>query len=269
MLKTDGKLWVSADYPHIRIPKRMLNDQQYIHLSAEAKLIYAAMMDRTSLSYKNQNGFKNSNGEIFIFFSQIQIMNLLNCGHDKASKVQRELIDANLIKVTRRGIGKPYEIVVYPTDWRLLRETKNEQSDNSMRNSEKTDYSLCGKIEDNNTEYSNHEIINPEYYLRRYLMYEIEYDELIQEYNPKDVNKIVDVAVSTICQETESVLVGNVLLSADKVKQRLRELKKDHVWNVLKKIKDVNFTNEHLDKWILNTLYESIMIQVNKEERNI
>ena len=117
--------------------------------------------------------------------------------------------------------------------------------------------------------YSNHEIINPEYYLRRYLMYEIEYDELIQEYNPKDVNKIVDVAVSTICQETESVLVGNVLLSADKVKQRLRELKKDHVWNVLKKIKDVNFTNEHLDKWILNTLYESIMIQLNKEERNI
>lgn len=269
MLKIDEKLWVSADYPHIRIPKRMLYDPKYRQLSPEAKIVYGAMMNRTSLSFKNQGSFKNEKDEIFIYFAQGEIMKLLGCGHDKASKVQRELIDANLIKVKRRGIGRPYEIVLYPIDWRPLRETKNEQSENSMWNSEKTDYSLCEKIEGNDTEHSNYEIINPEYYLRRYLMYKIEYDELVREYNPNDVNKIMDVAISTICQETESILVGNMLLPADKVKERLRELKKDHILNVLKRTEDIDYTNRYLDGWILNALYESIMIQLKIEERKI
>lgn len=66
MLNIDGKYWVSADYPHIRIPKRILSDPHYKSLSPEAILMYGAMLDRTSLSRKNQAHFKNDKDEIFI-----------------------------------------------------------------------------------------------------------------------------------------------------------------------------------------------------------
>lgn len=261
MLNINGKLWVLADYAHIRIPKRMLRDPQYKLLSPEAKMVYGAMMDRTSLSHNNQSIFKNSSGEIFIFFSQSEIMHLLGCGHDKATKVQKELIDKGLIKVKRRGVGRPYEIVLQPVDWRLPQKNENKQSEKPLCDSGKADYSLCDNTADNNTEYINPDIMDLKYHLCRYLKHEIDYDELICQYDPPIIDRILDVASNTICQETESILLSNILVPAETIKESLRNLKKGHILYAIKKIKNATYTKDHSDIFILNALYESIKRQ--------
>ena len=256
-MEIDGKYWVSADYPHIRIPKRILCDQQYLSLSPEALVTYASMMDRTSLSHKNRDKFKNSKNEIYIYYPQHEIMSLLGCGHDKAAKVLQELIKAKLIKVRRHGIGRPYEIVLIPIDWRTVQKNKNKQPEKSLQVSEKTDYSLCGKVDGNNTDINNSESNDSEYYLRNFLKSKISYDELIHKYEPTVINRILDVAVNTLSQEEETFDVGNRPVQADLVKEKLRNLRKEQILYVIRKIKNATYTTDHSDAFILNALYES------------
>ena len=259
-MNIDGKMWVSADYPHLRIPKRLLTDQQFQMLSPEAVVTYAAMMDRTSLSKKNQGKFTNSKNEIFIYYPQHEIMELLGCGHDKAAKVLRELIDARLIKVRRCGIGKPYEIVLIPIDWRTIRKNKNEQPEKPLRDSEETDYSLCGKTDGNNNDINNYELSNCEYDIRNYLKGEIRYEELIHDHDPILINRILDVAVNALLQETDGLLNREKSIPAEILRKKLRNLGMSHILYVIKKIKNATYTTEHSDTFILNALYEAISI---------
>ena len=257
MLYIDGKFWVSADYPHIRIPKRMLSDPQYGLLSPDAKMLYGAMMNRTSLSHKNQDTFTNENKEVFIYFAQSEIMQLLGCGHDKASKVLRELVDANLVRVKRRGVGRPYEIVLQPVDWRMRQKKEKEQSEKPLRNSDKSDYALCGKVEDNNTEYSYYKTNDIEDCIQSRFRDEIEYDDLIRKYDSAVIDRIIEVVMNTFRQETKSFLIRGEPVPAEWVKERLWKLKKENILYALRKIKNATYTTDHSDIFILNALYES------------
>ena len=80
-----------------RIPKALFTDSYFKDLSSDAKILYGLMLDRMSLSIKNQ-WFDDKN-RAYIYFSIEDIMELLNCGRNKAIKSMRELDDET-------GIGK-------------------------------------------------------------------------------------------------------------------------------------------------------------------
>ena len=82
-------------------------------LSSDAKILYGLMLDRMSLSIKNQ-WFDDKN-RAYIYFSIEDIMELLNCGRNKAIKSMRELDDETgigLIEKRRQGFGKVNVIYV-------------------------------------------------------------------------------------------------------------------------------------------------------------
>ena len=251
-----GKFWVSADYPHIRIPK-LLFDEQFQSLSPEAKLIYGAMMDRTSLSYRNRDTFTNREKEIYIYFPQSEIMEIIGCGHDKAGKVLKELVEANLLKVRRRGIGRAYEIVLLPIDWRVLRKNRNEPSEKPMQDNEKPEDLLSGNTARNNTEGSNSDTNDPEYYLSRFVKSAIKYDELVAENDSAVVNRILEVMVHTIGAESAFFLIHDQAIEAEIIKDELRFMKKGNVQFVIKKLKNSAYIGDHTDVYILNALMES------------
>lgn len=255
-MRIDGKYWVAADFSHLRIPKQLLEEIPYRSLSPEGKLLYGAMLDRTNLSHKNRDKFTNREREIYIFYPQAEIMDLLGCGHDKASKVLDELEKMRLIKTRRRGIGRPYEIVLIPIDWRAQK-NKNEQPEKPLRDSDKSDHSLCGKVDGNNTDINNYESNNSDYYLRNYLKHEIGYDELTRKHDPTVIDRILDVAVNTLSQEVKTFQVRNNPVQADLVKEKLRNLRKEQILYVIRKIKNATYTTDHSDAFILNALYES------------
>ncbi|MEF2694880.1 MAG: DUF6017 domain-containing protein, partial [Blautia wexlerae] len=79
----------------------------------DAKILYGLMLDRMSLSIKNQ-WFDDKN-RAYIYFSIEDIMELLNCGRNKAIKSMRELDDETgigLIEKRRQGFGKVNVIYV-------------------------------------------------------------------------------------------------------------------------------------------------------------
>lgn len=98
---------------HVKLFKDLFENQK-LHeaLSLDAKVLYAFLVDRTSLSRKNGKKWELPSGETYVIFKQEETMKLLKCGHDKASKVARELEENGLIKRLPQGLGKPHLIIV-------------------------------------------------------------------------------------------------------------------------------------------------------------
>ncbi len=98
-----------ANEAFFKMPKVLFTDK-YKSLSAEAKLLYGLMLDRMQLSAIN--GWCDKNREIFIFYTIAETSEVLGCGHDKATKLQRELVKHNLLCRKYQGKGKPAKLYV-------------------------------------------------------------------------------------------------------------------------------------------------------------
>ena len=94
-----------------KMPKVLFTDE-YKDLSAEAKLLYGLMLDRMQLSAIN--GWCDKNGEVFIFYTIAETSEILGCGHDKATRLQRELETYNLLRRRYQGKGRPAKLYVLP-----------------------------------------------------------------------------------------------------------------------------------------------------------
>ena len=100
-------------YSFYRIPKLLFKNEYFKNLSSDAKILYGLMLDRMSLSIKNQ--WFDEQNRAYIYFSIEDIMDLLNCGRNKAVKSLQELDDENgigLIEKRRKGFGKANIIYV-------------------------------------------------------------------------------------------------------------------------------------------------------------
>ncbi|SHK10726.1 Replication initiator protein A (RepA) N-terminus [Hespellia stercorisuis DSM 15480] len=100
-------------YTFYRIPKLLFTHEYFRELSSDAKILYGLMLDRMSLSIKNE-WFDDQN-RAYIYFSVENIMELLNCGKNKAVKILQELDSEQgigLIEKRRQGFGKANVIYV-------------------------------------------------------------------------------------------------------------------------------------------------------------
>ena len=98
-----------TDMIFIFLSQQMLMNE-YKNLSAEAKLLYGLMLDRMNLSAIN--GWCDKNGEVFIFYTIAETSEMLGCGHDKATRLQRELETYNLLRRKYQGKGRPAKLYV-------------------------------------------------------------------------------------------------------------------------------------------------------------
>jgi len=74
-------------------------------LQQEAKILYGLMLDRVSLSLKNM--WIDKSRRVYIIFTLKEVMDTLNCGDKKATRLMGELEKCGLIERDRRGLGKP------------------------------------------------------------------------------------------------------------------------------------------------------------------
>lgn len=111
-------------YSFYRIPKALFQDEYFRCLSSDAKILYGLMLDRMSLSIKNQ--WFDAKNRAYIYFSIEDIMELLNCGRNKAIKSLQELdseTGIGLIEKKRQGFGKTN--IIYVKSF-MIEEAKQE-----------------------------------------------------------------------------------------------------------------------------------------------
>ena len=90
-----------------------MTETRYSALSVSAKLLYSLLLDRTSLSIRNN--WRDDAGRVYIYFTVKEICGEFHCCRDTAMKLLAELDSRNgigLIDRIRQGQGKPDRIYV-------------------------------------------------------------------------------------------------------------------------------------------------------------
>ena len=108
---------LSASY--IPFPRFLMEDS-LADLSNDAKVLYALMLDRASIS--KVNGFIEADGTIRLYFTVAQAQKKLHRSRQCVTHIFRELEYSGLICRKKQGLGKPALITLnYPSNAKLIR----------------------------------------------------------------------------------------------------------------------------------------------------
>ena len=107
---------LSASY--IPFPRFLIEDC-FAELTNDAKVLYALMLDRASIS--RQNGYVEPDGTIRLYFTLEQAQTKLHRSRQSATRIFRELEYSGLIIRKKQGLGRPALITLnYPSDAKLI-----------------------------------------------------------------------------------------------------------------------------------------------------
>lgn len=120
----------SERYNFFIIPKLLLKDARFSHISADAKLLYGLLLDRNSLSQKN--GWLDAENRVYIIYTIEEMKKDLGCATEKISKVLKELESIGLIYRKRNGRGKANYI--YVMDYMAIYRKEGDVSDCHFKN---------------------------------------------------------------------------------------------------------------------------------------
>lgn len=232
-------------FSFFRIPKALFQEQRFQDLSTDAKTLYGILLDRMSLSVRNE--WFDKKGRVFIIFTIEDVKRTLRCADNKATRLLRELEEFGLIERKRRGQGKP--CLVY------VKNFSAESSKESVKNRDNDD--SCGskiacqdpvksrgiKKKENKTEMNNTNLIlsdesekmkNREL-LEEYFSHSLEMDLLLRLY-PDDEDtlyQIVNLLVDTCDSKRKLIRIAGDDKPAEVVLSRLKKLNADHIRFVL------------------------------------
>ena len=256
-------------FSFFRIPKALFQEQRFQDLSTDAKTLYGILLDRMSLSVKNE--WFDKKGRVFIIFTIEDVKRTLRCADNKATRLLRELEKFGLIERKRRGQGKP--CLVY------VKNFSAESSKESVKNRDNDD--SCGskiacqdpvksrgiKKKENKTEMNNTNLIlsdesekmkNREL-LEEYFSRSLEIDLLLRLY-PDDEDtlyQIVDLLVDTCATNRKLLHIAGDDKPAEVVRSRFMKLNADHIRFVLKCLAENSSPIRNMKQYLLASLYNA------------
>ena len=99
-----------------------LYEPPYNVLSDKAKQIYMFLFDRRTLSI--QNKWFDEKGDVFVYYTNEQLMGKLNCSKPTIISAKKELADMQLLREVRQGVNKPNRLYISGSKKTLLQEVK-------------------------------------------------------------------------------------------------------------------------------------------------
>ena len=256
-------------FSFFRIPKALFQEQRFQDLSTDAKTLYGILLDRMSLSVRNE--WFDKKGRVFIIFTIEDVKRTLRCADNKATRLLRELEEFGLIERKRRGQGKP--CLVY------VKNFSAESSKESVKNRDNDD--SCGskiacqdpvksrgiKKKENKTEMNNTNLIlsdesekmkNREL-LEEYFSHSLEMDLLLRLY-PDDEDtlyQIVNLLVDTCATNRKLLHIAGDDKPAEVVRSRFMKLNADHIRFVLKCLAENSSPIRNMKQYLLASLYNA------------
>ena len=256
-------------FSFFRIPKALFQEQRFQNLSTDAKTLYGILLDRMSLSVKNE--WFDKKGRVFIIFTIEDVKKTLRCADNKATRLLRELEGFGLIERKRRGQGKP--CLVY------VKNFSAESSKENVKNRDNDDY--CGskiacqdpvkargiKKKENKTEMNNtNPILSDESekmknreLLEEYFSHSLEIDLLLRLY-PDDEDtlyQIVNLLVDTCATNRKLLRIAGDDKPAEVVCSRFMKLNADHIRFVLKCLAENSSPIRNMKQYLLASLYNA------------
>lgn len=257
------------------MPNFLLEEPFRKHLSNDAIVLYMYLYDLAYLSYENSRNKKgderpywvNKYGELFVHCTLKTICEKLNCGHDKAAKVLRELEDVRLIIKRSRGNGHAAQIVLLDPDFRIGKSdaVASEKPKLEVRESRN---SRSGKADTNNTDKINTNIISVNHppqksygreEVEQEIIENIAFDVLwadFPEYRDT-LTGILEVIVDTICSGKETMSINGADHDIEEVRKRFYALDDMDIRYLIDKIRDMDSPIKSFHGFCRTLLFES------------
>ena len=252
-----------------RIPKALFQEQRFQNLSTDAKTLYGILLDRMSLSVKNE--WFDKQGRVFIIFTIEDVKRALCCADNKATKLLRELENFGLIERKRRGLGKPSLVYVKNFSSDLSNERvqnrENHESGSPKNACQDPPKSRCNKNKKSKTERNNtNPILSDELekmknrkLLEEYFSRSLEI-ELLLRLCPDDEDtlyQIVNLLVDICATNRKLLHIAGDDKPAEVVRSRFMKLNADHIRFVLKCLAENSSPIRNMKQYLLAFLYNA------------
>ena len=279
-------------YSFYKIPKLLFTEEYFIKVSVEAKVLYGLMLDRMSLSMKNQ--WFDTEGRAYIYYSLEDIMDAMGCSNKKAISIMKELdIESGigLIEKKRQGQGKP--TMIYLKQFMIqdaqkcnnyisgeksaISEVKNLhvlKCKNVMSRSEEFTHPEVKKLHTNKNNINNTELSNTEpnhiisgndgmgFDVEAYteiIKENIELDILLERY-PYDrelLTGIFDLILETVLCKNKSIVVASSEYPAELVRSKFLKLNMFHVEYAMDCMRKNTSKIHNIKKYLLAALFNA------------
>ena len=254
-------------FSFFRVPRVLFTASEFKGLSNDAKLLYGLMLDRMSLSAAN--GWFDSKGRVYIYFTMNEVQEVLNCGHDKALRLLSELDTKRgigLIERIKQGQGRPTIIYVKQfVDHKLPELPKSSLQSTVYENSGNTEnvFADLEKPETNYTDinYTNYSYTDPSINQEPETIDEIkeriEYDILKEQYPNDDLESLVEIMAEVEYCQSPNIRVGGQNIPACFVKRRFRQLGREHIEYVIDSLRENTSKIKNIKAYLLTALYNA------------
>ena len=256
-------------FSFFRIPKALFQEQRFQNLSTDAKTLYGILLDRMSLSVKNE--WFDKKGRVFIIFTIEDVKRTLCCADNKAMKLFRELEKFGLVERKRRGLGKPSLVYVKNFSSDLSNERvqnrENHESGSPKNACQDPPKSRCNKNKKSKTERNNtNPILSDELekmknrkLLEEYFSRSLEI-ELLLRLCPDDEDtlyQIVNLLVDICATNRKLLHIAGDDKPAEVVRSRFMKLNADHIRFVLKCLAENSSPIRNMKQYLLASLYNA------------
>ncbi|WP_295631789.1 DUF6017 domain-containing protein [uncultured Intestinimonas sp.] len=283
----------AEQFIYFRIPRQLITDPRFKHLSTDAKLLYGMLLDRMSLSVKN--GWYDEDGRVYIYYTVEEICGDMNCGRDKAMKMLADLDTkkgVGLICRVKQGQGKPTKLYVKrfttgavppPPPPEKPPFAPSPEVDNSgvqksaFPTSAGRETRLPGveKTDPNHTEYNQPEFSYPDPSIyppsppeadrweidrreqRERIKANIDYEQLSLQCPCDDVESLLELIVDVVSSTASTMRIGREVLPAETVKRRFLALDSSHIQYVIESMKQTTTKINNIRAYLLTALYHA------------
>ena len=254
-------------FSFFRVPRILFTAPEFKGLSNDAKLLYGLMLDRMSLSAAN--GWFDSKGRVYIYFTMNEVQEVLNCGHDKAIRLLAELDTKKgigLIERVKQGQGRPTVIYVKQfADAKLPDLPKQSLQNPVYPRSAKTEnvFTDFEKTETNYTDinYTDYSYTDPSINHEPETIEEIkgriEYDIIKEQYPNDDVESFVELIAEVQFYTAPTIRIGRQDIPSSFVKRRFRQLEREHIEFVLDSLRENTNQIKNIKAYLLTALYNA------------
>ena len=282
----------AMQFTYFRIPCQLITHPRFKHLSTDSKLLYGMLLDRMSLSIKNE--WYDDTGRVYIYYTVDEIGSNLNCGRDKAMRLLAELDTGKgvgLIERKKQGQGKPTRIYVkrfttqeippqpekkpeppapppgvefadvQKSDFPTSRRRKNPPQEVEETDPNQTKRNQLDFIQPDPSIYppapSGRQMGIDRCEVREEVKENIEYEHLRQELPYDDVESLLELIVDVLSSTSSTIRIGGEVLPVDAVRRRFRQLDSEHIKYIIDSMSQTTTKINNIRAYLLTALYNA------------
>ena len=282
----------AMQFTYFRIPCQLITHPRFKHLSTDSKLLYGMLLDRMSLSIKNE--WYDDTGRVYIYYTVDEVCSNLNCGRDKAMRLLAELDTGKgvgLIERKKQGQGKPTRIYVkrfttqeippqpekkpeppapppgvefadvQKSDFPTSRRRKNPPQEVEETDPNQTKRNQLDFIQPDPSIYppapSGRQMGIDRCEVREEVKENIEYEHLRRELPYDDVESLLELIVDVLSSTASTIRIGGEVLSVDAVKRRFRQLDREHIKYIIDSMSQTTTKINNIRAYLLTALYNA------------